>query len=94
VPPPPRPLSPYIQVFTDFTVRHEDTVSLRHALGKAVYNENARLAGGLEHQYPRKPPPGPVERGRLDIVVEGEPERFARRPTSAFVALSSAIRDC
>ena len=67
------PASPYTEVFTDFTGSHEDTVSLRYALGKAVSNENARLAGELEHGRARKPPPGPLERGQLAIVVERQP---------------------
>jgi hypothetical protein len=66
------PQSPWIEVFTDFTVDHEDTVSVRYALGKAVGSENARLAGELEHSDPLNPPPGPLERGQLQIVVAGE----------------------
>jgi hypothetical protein len=57
------PASPYIEVFTDFTDSHEDSVSLRYALGKAVSSENARLAGELDHGYTRKSPPGPLKRG-------------------------------
>jgi hypothetical protein len=66
------PQSPWIEVFTDFTANHEDTVSVRYALGKAVSCENARLAGELEHSDPLNPPPGPLERGQLQIVVAGQ----------------------
>jgi hypothetical protein len=65
------PQSPWIEVFTDFTASHEDTVSIRYALGKAVSSENARLAGELEHGDPPDPPRGPLERGQLQIVVAG-----------------------
>jgi hypothetical protein len=70
------PLSPYVEVFTDFTPSHSATVGLRLALGRAAGSESARLAGVPEHPglgTHHKPPAGPLERGRLDIVVAGQP---------------------
>lgn len=66
------PRSPYISVFTDFTPGHDDSVSLRYALGEAISSEQARLAGKLENHVPGKPPRGPLERGELQIIVAGQ----------------------
>jgi hypothetical protein len=38
-------LSPYVEVFTDFTADQADSVSLRSALGKALSGHQARMAG-------------------------------------------------
>jgi hypothetical protein len=65
------PQSPYIEVFTDFTVGHDDTVSLRYALGQAVSREADRQRGNPEHTDPVRGPKGPFEHGRLDIRVAG-----------------------
>jgi hypothetical protein len=81
------PQAPWIEVFTDFTANHEDTVSVRYALGKAVSRENARLAGELGHSDPLDPPPGPLERGQLQIVVAGESRTVRTQTYQGFHAL-------
>jgi hypothetical protein len=68
------PLSPYLEVLTDFTRDHGDTVNLRSALGAAVGQEKSRRSGQPEREGRRhRPPSGPPGRGRLDIGVAGRP---------------------
>jgi hypothetical protein len=81
------PDSPYIEVFTDFTVNHHDTVSVRYALGKAVSSENARLAGQLERGSAGKTPAGPLDRGRLRIMVDGQPRTVRTQTYQGFHGL-------
>jgi hypothetical protein len=68
------PLSPYIEVLTDFTPDHRNTAALRFELGKAA---GRARAGPDEHVRPgapgHRPPRGPLERGRVEIVVAGSP---------------------
>jgi hypothetical protein len=67
------PLSPYVQVVTDFTADHRDTVSLRYAIGEAVGRERSQQSGEPQHARPRhRPPRGPLDHGRLEIVVAGK----------------------
>jgi hypothetical protein len=67
------PLSPYLEVLTDFTPDHQDTVHLRSVLGEAVGQESSRQSGcpergGRRHQPPR----GSLRSAPLDIVVAGQ----------------------
>jgi hypothetical protein len=68
----PDPLSPYIEVLTDFTPDHKGTAALRFELGRAVGRASA---GPGEHVRPggpgHRPPGGPLELGRVEIVVAG-----------------------
>jgi hypothetical protein len=66
------PLSPYLEVLTDFTPGHQDTVHLRSALGEAVGQESSRQSGGPERGCGRhQPPRGSLRSTPLDIVVAG-----------------------
>ncbi|MGD0704917.1 MAG: hypothetical protein ABSA02_34150 [Trebonia sp.] len=68
------PLSPYIEVSTDFTPGHK-AVALRFELGRAAGRLDPRLADGLPWGGGRghRPPKGPLGRGRAEIVVAGLP---------------------
>jgi hypothetical protein len=62
------PQSPYVEVLTDFTSDHGDTVNLRIALGRAA--AQGRQPDRLAQRA--RPPKGPLPRGRLQILVAGE----------------------
>jgi hypothetical protein len=65
--------SPYLEVLTDFTPGHRDTVSLRSAIGRVIAAEKSRQQGVHAHLNPRHAPMrGPLGGGRLEIVVEGK----------------------
>ncbi len=67
------PQSEYLEVLTDFTSAHKDSVSLRSAIGQAVGMENDRRAGTSGRPRRRYPAPRGSLRGRLlDIVVAGQ----------------------
>jgi hypothetical protein len=68
------PLSPYIEVSTDFNQGHK-AVALRFELGRAAGRLDPLLArerswGGSGGH---RPPKGPLGRGRVEIVVAGSP---------------------
>jgi hypothetical protein len=59
------PRSPFVEVLTDFTADHGDTVNLRIALGRA-----AAQGPQPDHLAQRaRPPKGPLPRGRRQILV-------------------------
>jgi hypothetical protein len=63
------PRSPYVEVLTDFTADHGDTVNLRIALSRAA--AHGRQPDHLAQRA--RPPKGPLPRGRLQILVAGKP---------------------
>lgn len=69
------PLSPYVEVLTDFTPDHSSSVGLRFALAHVADQPDTPLAGDMRHRGPARPQPsrGPLERGRVQIVVAGSP---------------------
>jgi hypothetical protein len=67
------PLSPYVEVSTDFRTGRK-AVALRFELGRAAGRLDPRLAGGPPRGGEgHRPPKGPLGRGRVEIVVAGSP---------------------
>jgi hypothetical protein len=68
------PLSPYIEVSTDFAPGH-NPVALRYELGRAAGRLDPELAGGRPGRGDQghRPPKGPLGRDRVEIVVAGVP---------------------
>ena len=68
------PLSPYIEVSTDFRTGRK-AVALRFELVRAAGRLDPRLASGPPWDGGRghRPPKGPLGRGRVEIVVAGSP---------------------
>jgi hypothetical protein len=82
------PLSPYLEVLTDFTPDHGATLSLRSALGAAVGQEKARQSGQPEREGRRhQPPRGPLGPGQLDIVVAGRRQTVRTQSYESFHGL-------
>lgn len=67
------PQSPFVEVLTDFTPDHADTVNLRVALGRAAAwdGQSSHPPDHLARRRGR-PPKGPLPRGRLQILVVGQ----------------------
>ena len=68
------PQSPFVEVLTDFTPDHADTVNLRVALGRAAAAWNGQSSHPPDHLARRRgrPPKGPLPQGRLQILVIGQ----------------------
>ena len=82
------PMSPYIEVITDFTPDQSETVQLRSLLSKAAEREKSRQEGMPEHERRRhRPPRGPLAAGTLEISVAGQERTISTKSYDGFHGL-------
>jgi hypothetical protein len=82
------PLSPYIEVITDFTSGQTDTVQLRSVLSDAAEREKSRHEGTPEHERRRnRPPRGPLAAGPLEVSVAGQRRTISTKSYDGFHGL-------
>lgn len=82
------PLSPYIEVITDFTPDQSETVQLRSLLSEAAEREKSRQEGMPEHERRRhRPPRGPLAAGTLEISVAGQERTISTKSYDGFHGL-------
>lgn len=82
------PLSPYIEVITDFTPDQSATVQLRLVLDEAAEREKSRQKGMPEHERRRpRPPRGPLSAGTLEVSVAGQGRSISTKSYDGFHGL-------
>lgn len=82
------PLSPYIEVLTDFTPEHSETLQLRSVLSEAAGREKSRREAIPEHERRRRRPPrGPLAAGSLEVSVAGRLRMVSTKSYDAFHGL-------
>lgn len=82
------PLSPYIEVITDFTSDQSETVQLRSVLSEAAEREKSRQEGRAEHQRRRhRPARGPLAAGTLEVSVAGQRRTVSTKSYDGFHGL-------
>jgi hypothetical protein len=82
------PLSPYIEVLTDFTPEHFATVQLRSVLSEAAGREKSHQESKAEQEHRRhRPPRGPLAARPLEVLVAGRERTVSTKSYDGFHGL-------